>query len=380
MADADPEDGNRQTWSEITMGDWLWKSVVAIGVAAMVMAGSAMAEEKKQAPPARVVTAPLVKKSVAETVKVVGTLYFDRVSDLSAEVSSLVSSVHFTVGDHVKKGDLMIRLNTDFIDNEIETVIAGMEQVRVRLDKAEKDLVRYKTLFSQDATSESDYDEIALSREELVRQLVILEKNLDLAKLKKKKSAIYAPFDGVVLEKTAETGSWVSPGSQLCTLGALDELYVKAGVSEELLVYAGIGQSVDITINALGRHFTGTIAGIIPVADPQTKAVFVKVKVPRLKNPVLNMAAMVSLPASEKKEMFLVPRDALVSYNGKDLVYTIKDGNAAPIPITILSYVGENVAIADQGLPPGMPLVVDGNDRLRPGQPVVVINQPAQKQ
>ena len=324
-------------------------------------------------PLTRVVTSQVVEKNVAETTQVVGTLFFDRVSNLSAEVSGLVNAVHVREGDRVKKGQVMFGLNTDFIDNEIASVQAGMAQVKVRLGRAEKSLDRYETLFQQQAVSEAEYDDIVLSREDLVRQTVMLDKQLALARLKKNKSLIRAPFDGVVIEKKTDIGDWVSPGIQLCVVGSIKDLFVKVPVSESLLTFAHKGETVPVSIDALGIKNTGTIDGIIPVADPQTRSVFVKVRLPEMDHPVLNMSATVSMPVGEKKNMLLIPRDALVNFNGQDMVYTVNQGKSAPIPVTILSYVGENVAVAPKGIVKGMPVVVDGNDRLRPGQGVEVI-------
>jgi len=340
---------------------------------AIAWPGYIMAAEDGK-PLTRVVTSQAVEQNVAETTQVVGTLFFDRVSNLSAEVSGLVNAVHVREGDRVKKGQVMFGLNTDFVDNEIASVRAGMGQVKVRLDSAEKSLDRYKTLFKQKAVSEAEYDDIVLSREDLVRQTIMLEKQLALARLKKHKSFIKAPFDGVVIEKKIDVGNWVSPGIQLCVVGSINDLFVKVPVSENLLAFAHKGETVPVSIDALGIKNTGTIDGIIPVADPQTRSVFVKVRLQELDHPVLNMSATVSMPVGEKKKMLLIPRDALVNFNGQDMVYTVNQGKSAPIPVTILSYVGENVAIAPGGIVKGMPLVVDGNDRLRPGQGVEVIN------
>jgi RND family efflux transporter MFP subunit len=249
-----------------------------------------------------------------------------------------------------------------------------MDQVKVRLAKAQKDLVRYKTLFSQEAVSETEYDNILLSKEELVKQRVILDKQLALSRLKWAKSVIRSPFDGLVLEKTVEKGDWVSQGSKLCAIGSMNDLFVKVSVAETFLRFAKKGEKVEVSIDSLGKNMTGTIDGFIPVADPQTKSVFVKVRLPLLENPVLNMSATVSMPVSEKKSMILVPRDALVSSNGQDTVFTVTDGKAVPMPVTILSYVGAHVAVDPRGFKAAMPVVVDGNARLRPGQAVTIIN------
>jgi RND family efflux transporter MFP subunit len=345
----------------------LWCLAMVVGWPGYLMA------EPDGKPLTRVVTSPVVEENVAETTQVVGTLFFDRVSNLSSEVSGLVNAVHVREGDRVKKGQVMFGLNTDFVDNEIASVRAGMERLKVRLDRAEKSLKRYETLFRQQAVSEAEYDDIVLSREDLVRQTIMLEKQLALARLKKQKSLIRAPFDGVVIEKKTDAGDWVSPGARLCVLGSINDLFVKVPVSESLLAFARKGETVPVSIDAMGIKNTGTIDGIIPVADPQTRSVFVKVRLPEMDHPVLNMSATVSMPVGEKKNMLLIPRDALVNFNGQDMVYTVNQGKAAPVPVTILSYVGENVAIAPGNIVKGMPLVVDGNDRLRPGQGVEVI-------
>ncbi len=340
----------------------------------VLISENVMADAKEQGPPpARVVTAPVIEESVAENTTIVGTLFFDQVSQLSTDVSGLASSVSFREGDIVKKGDQMLTLNTDFIKNEIDSVRSTISQIKVRLKKAQKDLKRYETLYKQEAASEKEYDDMAMSKEDLVKQKAILQKSLELARLKKRKSVITAPFDGIILEKKTAVGNWVSPGSVLCTLASVDNVFAKVPVSEDLLKFSNKGEEVSVSISALGKTFPGIIDGIIPIADPQTKTVFIKIKLPRLENAVLNMSATVSLPIGDKKNMLLIPRDALINFNGQNMVYTIKEGKAEPMPVKIVSYMGEYAAVNANGLQKGMPVVVDGNDRLRPGQAVVVI-------
>ncbi len=355
----------------------LMQKVMAMILVFMVTAAvPAVAEEKPQGPPpARIVTAPVLHQEMAETTRVVGTFYFDRISQLSAEVSGVVEKIHFREGDHVKKDTPMIRLNTDFINNEIESVQAGMAQVKVRMAKAQKDLQRYKTLFQEEAASEKEFDDMALSQEDLSKQLLILAKQLELARLKKKKSVLMAPFDGVILKKKIDLGSWVAPGVELCLLGSEKDLYIKAPVSENLFRFARKGDRVAVEVKALGQEYTGILDGAMPEADPQTKTVFVKVRMPRIEEALLNMSATVFLPAGEKKEMILVPRDALVNFNGQDMVFTVQDGKAAPMPISIISYVEAYAGVEKGALKDGMFVVVDGNERLRPGQAVTVIDQ-----
>ena len=352
---------------KIILALWIVLGLLVVPVIPVMAADGA-------SPLSRVITARVVLKNVAETTRVVGTLFFDRVSHLSCEVEGLVHAVYVREGDRVTHGAEMFRLNTDFVDNEIASVKAAIDQVRIRLARAEKGLDRYEALFQQNAVSESEYDDIVLSREDLFQQIVILEKQLALARLKKDKSVIRAPFDGVVIEKNSDTGNWVSPGSRLCVVGSLNDLFVKVPVSENLLAFARRGETVPVSIESLGMKETGTIEGIIPVADPQTRSVFVKVRLPEMAHPVLNMSVTVSMPVGEKKNMLLIPRDALVNFNGQYMVYTVNQDKAVPIPVTIASYVGESVSVTSGDIKEGMIVVVDGNDRLRPGQGVEIIN------
>jgi multidrug efflux pump subunit AcrA (membrane-fusion protein) len=111
----------------------------------------------------------------------------------------------------------------------------------------------------------------------------------------------------------------------------------------------------------------------MPVADPRTKNVMLKIRLPHMKTVVENISATVLVPVSRRKRLKLVPRDALVNFQGKDIVYTVKDNRAVPVPIRIISYVGEFAGIKSLDISDGTMVVVDGNERLRPGQPVEVI-------
>ena len=344
---------------------------LGIIVAALTLLPSAITAEERR--PAKVVVAPIKEKMVAENTPIIGVLYFDRVSSLSTEVAGLVKSAHFREGDRVKKGAVLLTLNTDFIDKDIELVETKIEQISVQIEKTDKDLTRFTRLYRQQAIPEREYDDVGFKRRGLIKQREALKKQLDIARLKKAKSFIQAPFNGVILAKKAEVGNWIAPGHELCRIGSSEDVFVKVPVAEELLVYSNKGHAVDVTVNPFDKKLRGTIAGIMPVADPRTKNVMLKIRLPRMQTAVENLSATVFVPVSGRKQLKLVPRDALVSFQGKDIVYTVKDNTAVPVPIRIVSYVGEFAGIKTSDIPDGTMVVVDGNERLRPGQRVEII-------
>ncbi|HDR17058.1 MAG TPA: efflux RND transporter periplasmic adaptor subunit [Desulfobacteraceae bacterium] len=330
---------------------------------------------QEQGEPAKVVTVLVREEMVAENALVTGTLHYDTVGKLSAEVSGLVNSIAFNEGDKVNRGDVMVRLNTDFIDKDIELVRIRIRHVGVRMENVEKDLERTRKLFKESSASEKAYDDLRYALRELSIEKEALSKELDTAKLKKAKSVVVAPFDGIVLEKTVGVGDWLAPGAVFCRLGVLDDLCVKVPVSEELVKFTRRGEHLDVDLVAQERTVQGVVTGVLPVADLRTKNVTVKIKLPRIEGAVENMSALVRIPTSKPKKLPLVPRGSVVNFQGKQMVFTIKEGKSAPVPVRVLSYEGAYAAVEGPGVVDGMTVIVDGAERLRPGQPVEVIRR-----
>jgi membrane fusion protein, multidrug efflux system len=340
---------------------------------AIAVAGTALADAPAGPPPARVKLEQVQEKMVAQRTPVVGTLYFDRASILGAEVAGIVQSVAVRAGDRVKQGDPLLVLNTDFTDKEIALVRTRIAQIDVQMEKADKDLKRYEVLFRQQATSEQAYDDILYARRELSIRRDALSLELATAMLKKEKSTLRAPYPGILLERSVDVGNYVSPGTVCFRLGSLEDVYIKVPVTENLVKYAQSGTALEVTINALNQEVTGILEGFLPVADIMTRNIMLKVKIPAPSQVAENMSATVHVAVSPPAMLKMVPRDALVSLQGQDFVYTINDGKAMPVPVRILSYVGRMAAVTSEPLLAGMDVIVDGAARLRPEQAVFVL-------
>ncbi len=325
--------------------------------------------------PAKVMTAQVRVEMVAENAPVTGTLHYDTVGKLSPEVSGLVQSIAFDEGDMVKRGDMMVRLYTDFINKDIELVRIRIRQVDVKIENVEKDLERTRKLYKESSATEKAYDDLRFGLRELSAEKEALAKELDIAQLKKAKSMVSAPFDGIVLEKNVGVGDWLAPGVVFCRLGALDDLCIKVPVSEELVKFLPKGQTLDVDLVALEKSIRGVVTGVLPVADLRTKNVTIKIKVPRFDGAVENMSAVVKIPTREPRKFPLVPRASVVNLQGKQMVFTVKNGKSTPIPVRVAAYKGAFAAVEGPGVADGMTVIVDGAERLRPGQPVEVIKR-----
>lgn len=326
-------------------------------------------------PPAKVVVGQVVKEEVSTTHSVTGVLYYERVSDISTEVVGLVDEINVRQGDQVKKDSPLVRLNTEILEKEIALFRTRIKQIELRINNTRKNFNRLERLFNSSGVSEKDFDDALYSFQDAKMEKQAVEDSLAKLKIQQRRSLIKAPFDGIILNKNVDTGAWVQQGKQLVTLGSSSDLFVRAPIAENLLRYIQSGQKVQVVLNAYDKEIEGTIIGIDPVADLKTKNIFLKIKIPPMDQVAQNMSATVFVPSSEKRELSVLSRAAVVKYQGKDLVYTVKEGKASILPINIVAYLGAKVAVDTPYIVPGLPVVVEGNERLRPDQPVVVAGE-----
>lgn len=346
--------------------------VYVVCISLLVFTGIAQAQDQ---PPAKVVLANVVSEDVAATRSVTGVLYYERTSEVSTEVAGLVESVQVNLGEHVVAGQTLVSLNKEILEKEIELTRNRIAQIELRIDNAEKNFKRLETLFKSSGVSEKDYDDALYTYEDARKEKQVAEDTLAKLLIQQRRSIIKAPFNGVVLTKDVDSGAWVQQGKKLLSLGDENSLYVRAPIAEELLKFVVPGEKTEVTLNAYEERISGVIIGIDPIADLKTKNVFLRIQISPEGLVAENMSANVHVPSSEKRILSVLPRAALVKFQGKDFVYTIKEGKAAILPVNIVAYIGEKIAVDNPYIVPGMSVITEGNERLRPDQPVVAAGE-----
>ena len=124
-------------------------------------------------------------------------------------------------------------------------------------------------------------------------------------------------------------------------------------------------------MTANGSNFTGTVIAIVPRGDVATRTFPVKIRTPNEHGLIEGMSARVTLPTGKITQTLIVPRDAVISKFGQNVVYAVIEDKGNMIPVQIVGYDGLNAGVESQGLAEGMFVVVEGNERLRDGQAVV---------
>lgn len=334
--------------------------------------GSVFGQEK---PPSGVVLSAVTQQEVAENRSFIGLIYYDRKSHVSSEVAGLVKKTSMREGDRLSAGSPLVLLDTEILDTSVSLARIRISQIVLRMEQAEKNYKRLEKLHAEDGASEKNYEDVLYTWKDLIEEKKAVEEELKKLLISKEKSIIRAPFDGVILEKQVDDGDWVQQGKELAGIGSIHDVFARVPLAEDLVPFVRVGEEVPVIINAFNKEVKGIIDGFDPVADAMTKNVFLKVRLPELKEAAENMSVQVYVPTGTRKTYSIIPRDALIKFQGEDFVYTVKEGKASILPAHIVSYLGDQVAVDNPYFVPGMKVVVEGNERLRPDQPVFVAGE-----
>ncbi|MES9966343.1 MAG: efflux RND transporter periplasmic adaptor subunit [Sedimenticola sp.] len=325
--------------------------------------------------PTQVVVAAVEEREITETSRLVGVIDFDRISEVSGEISGLITEQRAIEGALVRKGEALVTLNTDLLRKDMDIKRRERAQVSADLEKTGRTVKRLESLLKKNSASRQAYDDARFDYRALQQKSETLEQELQRLTLQIEKSTVRAPFTGIVLEKMKEQGEWLAPGSPVCRLASTDGVIAKIALSEKLVRYQQPGDKVSLTVSALGLQTKGVIAGFVPELDLRSKSALLKIALPYQPGMLQNMSVVAEVSSSDKRMLRLVPRDALVRMKGKDHVYIVEENSARLQPITIVARNTDSLGVADPQISAGMTVIVDGNDRLRPGQAVSVTSR-----
>jgi len=140
-------------------------------------------------PPAKVVVGQVQSEEVSTTQSVTGILYYERVSEISTEVVGLVEEVAISQGDHVEKGDPLVRLNTEILDREIALTRTRIAQIELRINTTEKNFNRLDRLYKSSGVSEKDFDDALYAYQDAGKEKQVVEDTLAKLLIQQRRSS-----------------------------------------------------------------------------------------------------------------------------------------------------------------------------------------------
>lgn len=291
----------------------------------------------------------------------IGSLLSDEHVQIAPEIAGRIAEIRFQEGEPVKGGDALVLLDDAL-------AVADVADAEARFNLAKANFDRAETLARGRNIAERALDE-ARANFETSRAAV------ELARVRLSKHTIRTPFTGIVGVRNLSAGAFVTPGTALVNLEKIDVLKIEFKIPEIFLADLRVGQTVDITVDALPkRNFPGEIYAIDPMVDVNGRALRVRA---RLKNPDLllrpGLFARVIVKGQSQRDVVLVPESAIVPRSGETFVFRVEDGRAVEAKVTLGGRRQGQVEILD-GLARGATIVTAGTQRLRNGSVVDVVS------
>ncbi len=247
-----------------------------VRMVSIVLLGSAMAAQAAEP----LAVAPVEFREVAQTYSAEGLVEATRQSTVSAQISGRVKEILFDVGDRVKAGQLILRID----EREAAQAVAGSQaqlaQAQANLDNAKATYARAKQLYAQKFISQATLDKAQADYQVAAGQAAASHAGANQAGLTRAYTAVTAPYGGVVAARHVEVGEMVKPGQPLMT--GFDPSEMRALVSVPQYKLAEIGKHPEVTVEVpnLNRYIKAASVVVQPLADARTHATEVRVYLP----------------------------------------------------------------------------------------------------
>ncbi|WP_159660698.1 efflux RND transporter periplasmic adaptor subunit [Alcanivorax xiamenensis] len=330
-------------------------------------------------PVANVSTAEATRDEWALSLEAVGTVEAVNGVDVTSQVGGEVAAIEFTSGDQVKKGDLLVRLESRADQAQLKALEATAQLARQEYD-------RYQRLFKQGSISQSELDNRRAQRDQSVAQADAQRQQLSY-------KTIRAPFDGVLGIRRVDIGQYLQPGTPVVSLAQLDPIFVNFALPEQTLSKIGTGLTARASLDAYPDDtFEGTITAIEPGVNETTRNVTIQASFDNADQRMRpGMFANVTIQLPQSEPVVVIPRTAVAYAPYGNAVFVIQDapakegeqaeqqsedgaGKIVRKRFVKLGRQRGDLVVVESGLEPGEIVATSGLLKLRNDAPVAIEN------
>ncbi len=312
--------------------------LVLIAVASLAGCSS---EKTRTAPsPETVQNLPVLavqRANLPDFLEAVGTVRAAQTSEVASQMMGNIVEMQAHEGDHVQRGQVLALIDDSqpraALDRATAADLAAQQQLLGAdsdLALAESTLKRYQTLFEKKSVSPQEFDEMkarqqaGLARRDMAKAgQAQAQAALSQARSSLDYTRIRAPFDGVVTEKKADSGTMASPGMPIFTVEDVRRYRLDATINENDLKHVRTGEPVSVVIDALDNAgLKGKVVQIVPAADAASRAFLVKIELPtdtRLRSGLFGRAQF----SRGERQALMIPRSAVVERGQLQGIYVL---------------------------------------------------------
>jgi membrane fusion protein, multidrug efflux system len=317
-------------------------------------------------PPESVTTTKVDKTSWLASREAVGTLVAVRAVTVASEVAGQVKQINFDSGADVKKGDLLVKLDTSVEEAQLASAEADLKLAEVTNK-------RQQTLRRTGANTPSDVD----TAESRVASTLASAAQLRATIAKK---TIRAPFDGRLAIRQVELGQVLSPGTLIASLQSVTPIHAEFWLPQQVLSDLHVNMHAEMTTDVFpGKKWTGVITTINPEVDISTRNVRVRATFPNQDGTLKpGMFANVAVLSNDERPQLVIPATAVMYAPYGDSVYSVENKDKDLVAHQKFVRLGErrgDLVAVTTGLDAGETIVSSGAFKLHNGSTLVVHNE-----
>jgi multidrug efflux system membrane fusion protein len=354
---------------------YLFKSVVCLFLLVALLIGCSRQDQKVKSPPRPVKVFRVGTTSIGSVTPYAGEVRARFETTLSFRVTGKILARPVEIGDRVRKGQLLARLDNSDFQLAVQTLKAQLKSAVADRDFTKDDLTRYRELLDQKVISSTDFDRHQTAYTNAQERVAVLEAQLKQTINQLDYTELSADRAGVVTALEVEKGQVVAAGQSVVKLAQLDEKEIHFDIPEQHIAAIKNHQIVAVSLwSDAGRRLKAEIREIGASADPVSRTYRVKAKLLEGQEDAhLGMTATVWV-ASDKAELIAVPLAAVFTSQAQpkqQQVWLIDEaaGTVKAVPVQLgTALPGELVSI--EGLQSGQLIVNAGVQRLKEGQAV----------
>lgn len=299
-----------------TGSSFLW---IVLPLVAALAGGGYYYHKRNSVPPAEFVTATITRNDIVQSVTATGDLQPVTTVEISSQISGLIQEVLVDFNSPVKKGDLLARIDPATYQVRVNSAKAQLANTLASHNLTKLNTERTRALRAQQLVSQQELDQAEAQLTQAEAQLHIQQASVQTAEVDLARCNLYAPIDGIVMDRVAEVGKTVAASlnaPKLFSLAAdLTQMQIEADVAEGDIGSVAIGQSVNFTVDAYpNRQFRGKVSQIrnspVIVQNVVTYVTIIDVKNDDLKLKP-GMTANVSIITARHEDVLRIANSAL---------------------------------------------------------------------
>ena len=283
-----------------------------------------------------------------------------------------IVGVYVEAGDHVKRGQLLAKLNDSVQVQQANRLTATLEQARAQAELSQAEYRRAQSVAAAGALSAEDIEKRRATAITDAASVKVAEAQLAEANTRVARTRITAPIDGVVLTRKAEVGQIANPGGEaLFRIASGGEVEMRGQLAEQDLAQVKVGAPATVYLTGLPQAFSGRVRLLGAIIDPQTRLGEIRIQL--TPDPALRPGAFArGIVVIGKAQRPVLPQTAVLADAAGSYVYVVAPDNTARRVAVKVADTSESGLVIGSGLTGGERVVATAGGFLRDGETVQI--------